>query len=250
MTKMEEAVRNFCEALPQELGIEAVFQGGSSIYDQVEADCDVDLFVVTDDNERERMSGICRINGFTIEYFVNPIGRIIRQFDEELNNYHDYWAIKIYAFSNILYDSRGNGIKLKKLALNAFERPFSPNEKSVELGNYYDVFDSFTEYCSHIRLGINSEPMYYETLKRTLHAYCYQHGLPLIPWSKSERLLSDPEFRKNYHLKNIPDAAFCKKFLVCLKQMSTNEKDSAIRDLYAFVMSQTEFSPEYYCRKK
>lgn len=249
MNIMEETIKSFYESLPKSMEIEAVFWGGSSLYEPIGKDSDVDLFIVTGDTEK-RLSGLCVVNGFTVEYFINPISRIMKQIDQEIAEYHDYWAIKIYAFAEIVFDYSGKGKELKEYALKAYNMPFSENSKAVELSKYYEVYDAFSEYRSHRCLGYNSEPMYYETLKTILHAYCYQHRLPLVPWQKCQRLLSDPEYRRNYHLKSIPDSDFCSRFLACMKKNTEKDKGKAIEELYAFVMSRTDFTPENYCRIK
>lgn len=126
---------------------------------------------------------------------------------------------------------------------------FPPNDPDTELSNYSRVWDCYTDYLELCRLGYNAEPMYYETLKAILHAYCYQHQTPLIPWNKCQQLLQDVAYRTNYHLKCLPDQDFCAVFSRCLEAPPA-DRALLLGELYDTVLKQSGFSPEDYTQTK
>ena len=246
---IEQDILTFCRRFQNEPWFEVLFWGGSSRFRPVTENTDVDLFIIANDSLPKRIHGLHRFNGTMMEYFVNPLSRIETQMQNEIAWIHDYWVIKIYAFAKILLDKNGQAAKLQALANQRFQQPFSPNDPDTELSNYSRVWDCYTDYLELCRLGYNAEPMYYETLKAILHAYCYQHQTPLIPWNKCQQLLQDVAYRTNYHLKCLPDQDFCAVFSRCLEAPPA-DRALLLGELYDTVLKQSGFSPEDYTQTK
>lgn len=241
----EKAIQQFVESYRERPGTIGVFWGGSSCGRAPEAFSDVDLFVVTEDGV-PREAGMDRVCGVTLDYFVNPISRIKRQMEQEIETIHDYWAIKIYAFSELLLDVDGQALSLQHKAQELFDTPFPPPNPKEDMTNHYFVFDSFQEYLKQRHLNLQWRMAYYACLQSILHAVCYQEGVPFIPWLKAERLLRDENYRAEYHLKAIPSGTFCSMFLSCLEEAPAEEMQERLTKLYQLCMEKSRFDADHY----
>lgn len=236
------AIMSFADRYSQEPWFEGVFWGGSSLYKPVDQNTDIDVFVVANDYLPARIHGTTICNGLTIEYFVNPISRLNKQMLDEIESIHDYWVIKIYAFSKLLMDKAGKAKRLQETACNFFQQPFSDNDAKTVAANYSKVWDSYNDYIGLEKSNYKSDHMFFETLKSILHAYCYQQQVPLIPWNKCQELMTDLDYRTSYHLKTLPNETFCKLFLRCF-DVEVTERRSALDNLYGYIMKNSGFNP-------
>lgn len=236
------AILSFADRYSQEPWFEGVFWGGSSLYKPVDQNTDIDVFVVANDYLPARIHGTTICNGLTIEYFVNPISRLNKQMLDEIESIHDYWVIKIYAFSKLLMDKAGKAKQLQETACNFFQQPFSDNDAKTVAANYSKVWDSYNDYIGLEKSNYKSDHMFFETLKSILHAYCYQQQVPLIPWNKCQELMTDLDYRTSYHLKTLPNKTFCKLFLRCF-DVEVTERRSALDNLYGYIMKNSGFNP-------
>lgn len=236
------AILSFADRYSQEPWFEGVFWGGSSLYKPVDQNTDIDVFVVANDYLPARIHGTTICNGLTIEYFVNPISRLNKQMLDEIESIHDYWVIKIYAFSKLLMDKAGKAKQLQETACNFFQQPFSDNDAKMVAANYSKVWDSYNDYIGLEKSNYKSDHMFFETLKSILHAYCYQQQVPLIPWNKCQELMTDLDYRTSYHLKTLPNKTFCKLFLRCF-DVEVTERRSALDNLYGYIMKNSGFNP-------
>lgn len=241
----EEEIRRFTEKRRACPGTIGVFWGGSSSGRCPEKFSDVDLFVVTEDTV-PREAGMYQSGNITIDYFVNPISRIERQMQEELSVIHDYWAIKIYAFSKITYDSDGQAAALQEKALALFETPFPMPEHKTDMANHYTVYNVFQEFCKQRSMMLQWRTAYYTCLQAILHAVCYRERVPLVPWLKAERLMIDADYRSNYHLKALPSETFCSLFLRCLEDDTDEKLCERLTSLYQWCMDSSGFDPGNY----
>lgn len=154
------AIMSFADRYSQEPWFEGVFWGGSSLYKPVDQNTDIDVFVVANDYLPARIHGTTICNGLTIEYFVNPISRLNRQMLDEIESIHDYWVIKIYAFSKLLMDKAGKAKQLQETAYNFFQQPFSDNDAKTVAANYSKVWDSYNDYIGLEKSNYKSDHMF------------------------------------------------------------------------------------------
>lgn len=242
---IEQEIQSFIEDYKKLPGTIGVFWGGSSSGGQLEHFSDIDIFVVTDDTIA-RHSGLRQCKHGMIDFFVNPLSRITRQMTEEIESIHDYWTIKIYAFSLIIYDSDGRAQDLQNHARTLFNVPFFPPDETTDLANHYTVFDIYNNFCKQYELGLQWRVAYYSCLKAILHAVCYHHGTPLIPWLKAERLLVDKGYRERYHLKSLPPNDFVELFLQCLNEQSNEAMKNNLKTVFDWCIIHSPFSPSTY----
>ena len=48
---------------------------------------DIDVFIVTDDNTKWRERGTKLVDGYLIEYFINPVRQVLKEIEECLTDY-------------------------------------------------------------------------------------------------------------------------------------------------------------------
>lgn len=130
-------------------GVEGIFWGGSSCGCSPEPYSDIDIFIVTD-NTVQRRHVLRKVNGVDVEIFINPLDRIYKQMEMEIEEIHDYWVIKIYAFSEIIYDHLGKAGQLKEKALEMFGRTFSDINKNRDLCGIYRMIQIGIDACKMV----------------------------------------------------------------------------------------------------
>ena len=242
MKRHEKILNEFITKYTGLPGIKGIFWGGSSSGHAPDMYSDIDLFVVTDDNV-QRKHGLRQMYGIDVEYFVNPLKRIYHQMDMEIKEVHDYWVIKIYAFSKIMYDPENEADRLQKKALEMFELPFSEINYNRDLQNYFQAYDAYQKFQGLFQLHLQWRVMYYECMKALLNAHCYHNKLPLIPWSKSQRLIIDPKYRQVYHLKKIPESEFCTLFIRCFENKEERIMQRRLNELFKYCIKKSNFNP-------
>lgn len=242
---VEEFIREFRDN-PKVIGI---FQGGSSLYQELDDNTDIDIFVITEDDFPRRMHGYRKLN-VLVEFFTNPISRVYEQMEQEIKEIHDYWVIKIYAFGKIIYDRNGDARELQSSALEYFTKPFGENDKQRQYKLYIDILENYMEYKSHQKYGLSSLPMYYETLKAIVMYICYRDKTPLIPWNKCERMLSDPVYREQYHLKELPERKMCDFLIEGFETTKEQDRNHVLESILAYINVGNEYKLEDYCEYK
>lgn len=226
-----------------------IFQGGSSLYQKMDENTDFDIFVVTEDDFPGRLHGY-RKSDVLVEYFTNPISRLYKQMEQEINEIHDYWVIKIYAFGKILYDKDGNARKLQMRALEYFAKSFGSNDDQRQYKMYIDILENYMEYKSQQKYGLSSLPMYYETMRAMVTYICYRDKTPLIPWNKCERILIDSVYREQYHLKALPEKEVCELLKAGFKAVTEQERNYILESILARINDKNEYELEGYCEYK
>lgn len=241
MKKHEKILEQFINKYAQIPGVKGIFWGGSSSEQMSNEFSDIDIFIVTDD-KIGREHGILRIDGMDVEYFINPINRIYKQMNEEIEKIHDYWVIKIYAFSKIVYDFENEARKLQTKAYKMFLTPFTEINKSRDLENYYQAYDAYQKCKGMAHMRLQWKIMYYECIKALINAHCYHNKLPLMPWSKAQRLLTDIKYRKAYHLEELPEAEFCTLLVDCFEDDEDVIMKKRLQKLFEYCMDNSGFN--------
>lgn len=241
MNNVQKIIEIIVNEYSTQEGVEGVFWGGSSSNMELEEFSDIDIFIITND-ECLRKKGLKRIYNIEVEYFVNPISHVMQQMEKEIGIFHDYWAIKIYAFSKIVYDKNGKSKMLQQKALSMFNMGFGMIDESTDLLNYYNAHDCYNKYRSMIKNELQWRIGYYECIKALLLAHCYHNRLPLIPWNKAQRLLTDEKYRNAYHLKKMPEEKFCKLFLCCISSETEDKMFPAIDELYHYCFFYSNYN--------
>lgn len=65
---------------------------------------DIDVFIVTKDTTTWRERGNIQIDGYLIEYFINPVRQVLKEFDEGFKT-NSIATTRIFAGAKILHDT-------------------------------------------------------------------------------------------------------------------------------------------------
>ena len=188
---------------------------------------DIDIYIITKDDIDFRERGNKLVDGFLIEYFINPISKIKDYFEKELKKYH-MSTTNIFANGIILLDETGIVQELIDEANNNLKKELPELDEATYKMNCYGVWDGFDELEEKYKKNLDIDFSYYIFLERTINSYFQNKKIPTIPLNKIEYVLNDEEYRNNYHVKKLPDEKFLKLLLDCFK-----EKDYDKRYLYA-----------------
>lgn len=78
--------------------------------------------------------------------------------------------------------------------------------------------------------------VYHELIKKLVSVYFKINGIPKMSLAKTEKILSNPEYAKKYHVQKLPDKKFIDLFLAALN----SKKQDTIQKLYDFVMAKSD----------
>lgn len=240
MKNYEKALNKFLKELRKEPWYEGTILTGSYAVGNNDQNSDVDIFIVTSNNLDWRERGNKLVDGFLIEYFMNPVFQIEKYFDREKNSVQCH-TIRMFENGKIIDDQNGEVKNLQDLAIK-----LSKNQK-FEVSDYdfnmslYSHWDKFDELDSKYKKGENIDLMYYIYLQSAFNCYCECSKTGGFPLAKLERVLSDENYRKNYNIKKMPEKKFLELLKNCLTAKEREEKYQNAKKLYEFIVKKFKF---------
>lgn len=173
MKEWELAVEKFLDDYKNEDYFVGAILTGSYATGNNDENSDIDVYIVTTDDTKWRERGNKRVDGFLIEYFINPRKKILSYFDEELHNYH-LSTTMIFVNSKVLYDQNGTVEELIKIAKNNIEMMNLADVDEFKFKmNCYSIWDGFDELEAKYNRHDDIDLSYYIFLQRVLETYFY-----------------------------------------------------------------------------
>ena len=235
MQKWEKALNKFMERYIHEPWFQGALLCGSYATGNQNQFSDVDVTIVGSDNMGFQEKSNCYVDGILMEYIINPISKYKEYFDNCLENHH-HTNQNMFVYGKILYDKNGAVKKLRDLAVRQIKKPFKPMSEYNREFRKYHLWDKYDELQSLERSGMHTDLQYWSLVDLLITSYYDFKNLPHIPHSKIEKILTDKNFAKRYHIQATPTPAFTEKLLVCMNAKSKSDKKQAIDNLYKFVM--------------
>lgn len=198
---------------------------------------DIDVFIVTKDSTKWRERGNKLVDGYMIEYFINPVRKITKEFEEGFENYHIATTV-MFANGKILYDKDGTIKKLVNRAKSNLNKDLKPIPKYKHEMNCYTVWHSFYELSSKYIKKEDIDFTYNMYLNDIINSYFLDNGIPLLPIHKIERILTNEDYRKKYNIMKLPDDIFIDKLLKCFKEKDYDKKFDYAKELYEYYMNK------------
>ena len=214
-----------------------IFVFGSQAKGTANAQSDIDIFIVTKDETKWRERGNKLIDGYLIEYFINPVRQVLKEFDEGFKD-NGIATTLIFAGSKILYDKEGTIEKLVNKAKEDLNKDIEPISEFKWKMNCYTIWHSFYELNSKYTKNEDIDFTYNMFLNDIIKAYFLNNEIPLLPIHKIEKLLTNEEYRKKYNVKELPDDIFVDKLLKCFNEKDYNKKFSSAKDIYDYYMNK------------
>ena len=235
MQKWEKALHQFLKKYKTKPYFEGALLCGSYATNNQNQFSDIDVHILISDNQNWRERGMVREDVFLIEYFINPIKKIREEFKDDYSDGGNSSA-NMFGYGKILSDKNGLVRKLHQEALKFLKKtPKKIPPKKLAL-DFYGACDLMDELKCATKEKRNFDLMYYELIKKLLVIHFKLNGIPKMSLAKTEKILSNPKFAKQYHVQKLPDKKFINLFLSALN----HKKLDTIQRLYDFVMNQSD----------
>ena len=200
-------------------------------------DSDIDLFIITKDSADWRERGNRLVDGFMIEYFINPVRQIVSELDTGFD-YNNIATTLMFAGSEILYDTDGTVKSLVDRAKADLDKDIKPVSAYSWNMNCYNVWHSFYELTAKYNSQRDIDFSYNIYLNNITRAYLQNKRLPLLPVHKIEKILTDENYVRRYNLKKLPEKQFSDKLLACFNAKEYSVKYQRAKELYDYFMAQ------------
>ncbi|GLC89299.1 nucleotidyltransferase domain-containing protein [Lysinibacillus piscis] len=200
------------------------------------SDIDVHIILADDANWRERGNRV--VNGFLIEYFVNPPQQIQRYFQEDFQS-HRTMAMVQFMTGMPLFDKIGVITELKVAASEWLKKEYSPlNETMLEMKKYsiWDALDNLKDCFEQKRVDFHF--VYFNSLADLFSDYCRFLRLETIPAYQMYSYLTDATYGKKYLKKVFPDTTFKHLFLQALQEEDGQKMVKIYEELVNYVLHQ------------
>ena len=237
MEKWELVAEKFLKQYVNEDYFLGAILTGSYATGNNDVNSDIDIFIITNDSTPWRERGNKLIDGYMIEYFINPVRQILKEFDEGFKD-NGIATTLIFAGSKILYDRDGTIEKLVNRAKEDLNKDIESVSEFKWKMNCYTIWHSFYELNSKYTKNEDIDFTYNMFLNDIIKAHFLNNEIPLLPVHKIERILTDEEYRKKYNVKKLPDDIFVDKLLKCFNEKDYNKKFTYAKNLYDYYMDK------------
>lgn len=213
--KWKLALKEFLKKYEDDDNVIGALLCGSYASGNYNENSDIDVYLVLKDGVTYFSRGNTESNSYLIEYFMNTKEGIEKFMQKEFNNYK-HSTTNMFAYGKIIYDLDGTVKKLQDKALEYIDKPFKNiTSDKLDINNYHvwDLMDELKVSLNEERLDFNK--IYYILLNDMYDIYAEYLSLPKLPKTKVYKILTDDEYRKKYHIFNLPEKEFIKLYIKC-----------------------------------
>ena len=231
MQDWEKALYKFLKKYKNKSYFEGALLCGSYATGNQNKFSDIDVHILISDSQNWRERGNVKVDGFLMEYFINPIKQIRKEFQGDVARGRVHCS-NMFAYGQILFDKNGYVEQLQKEADKFFKKPlpkYARSDIAFDLYGIWTLMDELRSLLSEKKaLGL----AYNNLLENLMLLYFKVNQIPKISLTKIEKILSTPKFAKRYHIQKLPDKKFTKLFLDALQKQDVK----SIQKLYDFVI--------------
>ena len=236
MEKWEQALYTFLERYIHQEWFEGALLCGSYASGNQNEFSDIDVTIIASNSLDWQEKSNCYVDGFLMEYTINPIFRFEEYMKESLKG-HNYTNQYLLLYGKVLFDTHGEIQKLREKAALQVQKPFEALSDYDKSFIKYYLWDRYDELLSLSKKNLHLDLQYWGLVDALITAYYNFHNFAHIPDSKIEQILTDPQFAQRYHVKNMPHPNFTHKLIACFKAKNKKQKLETIKDFYDFVMN-------------
>lgn len=183
---------------------------------------DIDIHIIARNDIGERERGNKKLNDYLIEYYITPLSELYKDLDKEYLEGGTCTANMI-GYGKVLFDKTGEIETLQQNAILFIDKEI-PNIDDTEMEmNKYSVWDFLDELKRCLIKDTKSfNIIYYKLLNIIFDSYLKYNQIPRLPITKAYDILTNENYRINYHVFKLPDEKFKKIFIECY---SADRKD-------------------------
>ena len=218
------ALNEFIKGYKDDPEVEAILLVGSYAVGNQNDKSDIDVYVILNDEAKWRERGNKLVNGYLIEYFINPVYKV-REYLLEDKRGHGGAMANMLINGKVLYDKNGIVDKLRNEAIVAVQ----VEEYEKNPIRYYACWCAFDEYEA---AEYHNEMQYYLCLKYLIEAYLGNNGYCILPEHKIEKFFRNDEYRNRYNIGKFPNNEFNLMVIKCFDEPNYEN----LKVLYDYVM--------------
>ncbi|MFA5303858.1 MAG: nucleotidyltransferase domain-containing protein [Candidatus Nanoarchaeia archaeon] len=241
MEAWEKAVGEFLKDYKNKDYVIGAVACGSYITGNPSKHSDIDLRIVLKDDIKWRERGNKIVNGFLIEYFMNPIRQELKYFKDDYMDRRRLDA-HMYSTGKVLFDKTGDVKKIIKIAkkfnVKRFKKAACVKKESSKYA-LWDMLDNLEEVYE--KNGREFYFVYYNFLNNIFYNYSQVIGYEDVGCHKVLRFLTDKKDMKKYGLFSFPDNLFIELFVKCFDLSKKDEMMKYYRKLNDYVLKNMGF---------
>lgn len=238
MESWEIALTKFLKQWESEKYVLAAIATGSFVVGNNTNKSDIDVQIILSDEVNWRERGNKYVDGFLIEYFVNPVKQIYQYLDDDLK-YGNRIDANMFYIGKVMFDKVCITSELKRRAKEDLEKDLLEVDKvSLEMMKYriWDYFEEIEEAYETNSPYFNY--LYYSYLDILLEGYSRFLKIILPAKYKVYKFLKDKEYRQNYNINDFPDEKFKSKFLECIEEQDKERRYRLILEQKNYVLER------------
>lgn len=232
----EKATKEFLKKWKDKKEFLGAIVCGSYVTGNPSKQSDIDLHILLSNNADWRERGNTIINGYIVEYFVNPEKNIKKYFVEDYNKNKRICA-HMFHTGKILYDSKEILLKLKKESKKWLVKPFKKMTKQEKISAKYRIWDNLLN-VQELAESPEFSLGYYNQLTLVYSYYAKYLQTDIADTHKILRFLKNNQDQKKYMVKKFPDSYFTKLFTQAIIEKSNKEKIKIIETISWYVINK------------
>lgn len=250
MQNIEEIILRFISQMKyiENEHVLGCFFYGSFLTGYYNNNSDIDLHIIFDDSEPERLiRGNKHIDGIRIEYFEKPIKDIYLSIENDFENQNNA-LLSIVGTSKIIFDKTGDLKQLQQYALEKFLTPLPPLEIE-DAREYVSILNNRMEKLKQTYLDDNPYfyHLYHLTIEKIRKFYHRLNGITQIQTSKVYRIYTDEKYRNTFYKDNVPEKEFIDMYLdaICDNSLDKENKLEKVQTLFNYAKRNVSLNDDY-----
>jgi Nucleotidyltransferase domain. len=234
----EDALERFLEDWKHREDVVGILVCGSYITGGASKRSDIDVHIILHDDCNWRERGNQYVDGFLIEYFVNPPKQIRSYFKEDFRRRSTMSMVQ-FMTGRIIQDRYGIVKALIEEARIWKEKPYEALAASmVELKKYelWDALDNLLDCYEERRKDFDL--VYDHSLLQLYRVYCSILGVEEVPYYQLSQYFTDPQYLKKYMKAPFPDPDFGDLFIQAMQIHGQEEKVKIYQKLTEHVFNK------------
>lgn len=238
MMEWEATLDSFLEEWKSKKEVIGALVCGSFVTGRPSSHSDIDLHIILTEEADWRERGNTYVDGFLIEYFVNPPRQIISYFEEDYAERRKMSMVQ-FVTGKVLFDSTGVISQLKEEANHWLIKEYPPLSEVVKEIKKYSLWDLLdnVEDCYEQDRG-DFLFTYHNSLYGLYSEYAQLLQVEIVPYHQLKSYFQDPFYLQKYVKDPFPDSLFVQKFLAAIPEQDPIQMMIKYKDMTKYVLEQ------------